>query len=317
MRRLISVFLFLTLAFPLGAQQLQLPMKEGSVKLAVIGDNGTGSGGQYETAQQLLSWRKAFPFDFVIMNGDNIYGGDKPKDFARKFEEPYKALLDAGVKFHAVLGNHDDPNQRYYKPYNMGGERYYSFKPRNGVRFFALDSNYMDAKQLDWLEKELKGSGSDWKICFFHHPIYSSGKTHGPDLELRQTIEPVFFRNGVNVVFMGHEHFYERIKPQNGIYYFISGAAGQLRRGNIRSTEITAKGFDEDNHFMLVEIAGDDLYFQTISRTGRTIDSGVIHRPGAKREVTEKTNGGDAGKGTARRPSGNSAGRTLRPAPPR
>ena len=44
---------------------------------------------------------------------------------------------------------------------------------------------------------------------------------------------------------------------------------------------MTAKGFDRDYHFMIVEIAGDDLYFQAISRTGQTVDSGVVHRPGA------------------------------------
>ena len=63
------------------------------------------------------------------------------------------------------------PNQRYYKPFNMNGERYYTFKKGNpGVRFFALDSNYMSREQLEWLEKELANSDSAWKIAFFHHP---------------------------------------------------------------------------------------------------------------------------------------------------
>ena len=64
------------------------------------------------------------------MMGDNMYGGDSAKDYDKKFEAPYKPLLDAGVKFYAALGNHDDPNQRFYKPFNMNGERYYTFKPR-------------------------------------------------------------------------------------------------------------------------------------------------------------------------------------------
>ena len=75
-------------------------------------------------------------------------------------------MLDAGVKFYAALGNHDNPNERFYKGFNMNGERFYTFKPKAGVRIFALDSNYMDPKQLEWLEKELAASGSDWKICF-------------------------------------------------------------------------------------------------------------------------------------------------------
>jgi 3',5'-cyclic AMP phosphodiesterase CpdA len=210
------------------------------------------------------------------MLGDNLYGREGPRDYEDKFERPYKALLDAGVKFYAALGNHDEPNQRFYKPFNMNGERYYSFRPKQGVRFFALDSNVMDQKQLDWLDKELAASGSDWKICFFHHPPYSSGSQHGSNVILREQLEPLFVKHGVAVVFTGHEHFYERIKPQKGVTYFIAGSSAKLRRGDIRSSPLTAKGFDDGYTFMLVEIAGDDMHFQTISHRGQTIDSGVI-----------------------------------------
>jgi len=196
----------------------------------------------------------------------------------KKFEVPYKPLLDGGVKFYASLGNHDDANQRFYELFNMNGKQYYSFKKGN-VRFFALDSNYMDPKQLAWLEEELKGSGSDWKVCFFHHPLYSSGGRHGSSTELRLLLEPLFVKYGVQVVFQGHEHFYERLRPQKGISYFTVGGSAKLRAGNIRQTELKAAGFDTDNSFMLVEIAGDELYFQTLSRTGATVDSGVIRRP--------------------------------------
>jgi hypothetical protein len=261
--------------------QLALPNQPDSLKFAVIGDSGTGSRQQYEVGAQMAKWHAQFPFEFVVMNGDNIYGDEDPEDFERKFELPYKALLDANVKFYASLGNHDEPNQRLYKHFNMNGQRYYTFRPKLGIRFFALDTNYMDRDQLAWLQQELSSSGSEWKICFFHHPLYSSGARHGPSLELRTLLEPLFIQHQVTLVLAGHEHFYERIKPQKGIYYFVSGAAGQLRRGNIRRSEQTAKGFDQDNHFILMEIAGDQLYFQTISRTGATIDSGMIQRPQA------------------------------------
>jgi 3',5'-cyclic AMP phosphodiesterase CpdA len=158
------------------------------------------------------------------MMGDNLYSGSGPKDYKKKFEEPYKALLDSGLKFYAALGNHDNTDERNYKPFNMGGQRYYTFKPKNGVRVFALDTNYMDQPQLRWLETELTASGSDWKIVFFHHPLYSSGGTHGSDYQLRAQLEPLFLKHGVDAVFSGHEHFYERIKPQKGIYYFTSAA---------------------------------------------------------------------------------------------
>ena len=176
-----------------------------------------------------------------------------------------------------MLGNHDSPNERFYKSFSMNGQKYYTYKKSN-VRFFALDSNYMDPQQISWLEKELQNSGSDWKICYLHHPLYSSGAFHGSSTELRLLLEPLFIKFGVQVVFAGHEHVYERVKPQNGICYFTEGASGSLRRGNLRKADLTAAGYDQDRSFMLVEIAGDELYFQTISRTGLTVDSGVVRR---------------------------------------
>src|SRR5690349_3386963 len=97
------------------------PRAEGSVRFAVIGDTG---------------------------------GRERPQDFVKKFELPYKPLHDLKIPFYASLGNHDDPNQRFYEPFNMKGQRYYTFE-KGGVRFFALDSNYMDQAQQDWLRKEL------------------------------------------------------------------------------------------------------------------------------------------------------------------
>src|SRR5882724_5223701 len=160
----------------LGAGEFRFPLAAASVRFAAIGDMGTGDAPQYETAQKFIDSRKDFPFDFVIMLGDNIYGGSKSRDFEKKFEVPYKPLLDAGVKFYACLGNHDNPNERLYKPFNMDGASYFTYKKGN-VRFFVLDSNYMDPKQLAWLDSQLKGAASaDWKICYFHHPLYSSGR---------------------------------------------------------------------------------------------------------------------------------------------
>src|SRR5262245_48514476 len=206
------------------APKLTLPMKDGSVRFAVIGDSGTGGSDQMRVAEQLAKAHHTYPFEFGVMMGDNMYGGEGPTDFVNKFEKPYRPLLDGGVKFYASLGNHDDPNQRFYKLFNMNGERYYTFKaPRGSVRFFALDSNYMDKAQLAWLEKELSASDSDWKIAFFHHPLYSSGEKHGSDTVLREQLEPLFLKYGVDLVLTGHEHFYERLKPQKGINYVILG----------------------------------------------------------------------------------------------
>jgi len=278
-KRLSPALIFASAFFWLAhADQFKFPLKSNSVRFAAIGDMGTGEKPQYQIAQQMIGVRQTFPFDFVITLGDNIYGGSGPKDFEKKFEEPYKPLLDAGVKFYASLGNHDNPNERLYKFFNMNGSSYYTFKKGN-VRFFALDSNYMDAKQLTWLEKQLKDAGNkDWKICFFHHTLYSTAKAHGSAVELRSLLEPMFIKYGVDAVFAGHDHVYERIHPQGGIYYFTEGSSGELRTGDLKRTSIEEKGFDADRTFMLIEISGDEMHFETLSRVGNLIDSGTLPR---------------------------------------
>ena len=255
-----------------------MPNRPGSVKFAVLGDFGDGSGGQMAMAAEMARVHERFPFEFVITVGDNIYGSERPQDFGRKFEQPYKPILDKGVKFFASLGNHDSPEQRYYKLFNMDGKLYYSF-PRQNVKFVALQSDYLEPEQLGWLQKELEGSREDWKIPYFHHPPYSSGGRHGSHVSQRQALEPLFVKHNVSVVFTGHDHIYERVRPQQGIVYFVAGSGGKLRGGDIdRSTGLTAVANASERAFVICEISGDELYFNAVSQSGRVIDSGVITR---------------------------------------
>jgi hypothetical protein len=255
---------------------LTLPNKQGNVRFMVVGDTGTGSNKQEQLAEIMLRYRQIFPFEFALMLGDNMYGSENAVDYKGKFENVYKPLLDQKVKFYATLGNHDDSNQRFYEFFNMDGQEYYRFTKGN-VAFYSLNSNYMDKKQIDWFNEKLAADTSTWKIAFFHHPPYSSGGAHGSDAKLREVVEPIFMKYGVNVVFAGHEHFYERIKPQHGIYYFISGAGGKLRQGDVKKdSPLTAKGYDADMSFMLIEIDDKEMHFQVVNRLGETVDSGVV-----------------------------------------
>ena len=273
-RRMVIGFLAAGLPSLLAAQDMKLPLQPNSVRFLVIGDAGTGDRGQNEVAAQIIRWHAEFPFTFAIMLGDNIYGKERPQDFAKKFEGPYRKLLDAGVKFHAALGNHDDPNQRYYKPFNLDGKRYRTFKEGN-ARFFILDSNYLDPEQVKWLEHELESSDSEWKIAYFHHPLYTTAR-RGPEVELRAILEPIFVKHGVDVVFAGHEHVYERFKPQKGIQHFLVGGAAKLRKGDTRRGPLTAATFDRDRSFMIAEIVDNKMFFQVVSRTGAVVDEGII-----------------------------------------
>lgn len=263
-------------ALAAGANEDAPPQDQKDIfRFGIIGDSGSGDEAQFRVAERLVEAHRHYPLDLVVMLGDNIYGREAPDEYVARFEKPYRELLDAGVPFYAALGNHDHPNQRFYREFNMDGKRYYTFKaPDESARFFALDTNYMDPEQRSWLKKQACGSSERWKIAFFHHPIYSSGAKHGSSTELRKILEPLFEECGIDVVLAGHDHFYERIKPQRDILYFVSGGAGKLRRGNIRKTDLTAAGFDEGFHFLVAEIVGGVMRFTALSEQGKVIDSG-------------------------------------------
>lgn len=274
-------------AADIGRDQLALPNEARSIKFAIIGDSGRGSKEQHEVAAQMVAYRQRFNFEFVLMAGDNIYEGPATEeDYRLKFEEPYKLLLERGVKFYAALGNHDDTNQIYYKPFNMEGRRYYTFVPPvdpitrwdTRVRFFALDSTYLTLEQIRWFEREVTESRAEWKIAFMHHPVYTAGRYSLAARGIRLALESTFVNGGVDVVFSGHEHIYSRANLQRGILYFVTGGAGSLREGDATPSNAIARSYDRDYHFMLAEITDEGFFFQAINRVGETIDAGVMRR---------------------------------------
>jgi hypothetical protein len=141
MCRLVVLFLLLgTATWPGAREEPQPGPTAARLKFAVIGDNGTGDQAEYDVGRQMTAARTTFPFEFVIMLGDNLYGS---QNLADKFEQPFGALIASGIQFYAALGNHDDPKNRSYRGWNMDGERYYTYVKRN-VRFFVLDTDEED-----------------------------------------------------------------------------------------------------------------------------------------------------------------------------
>jgi predicted MPP superfamily phosphohydrolase len=252
------------------------------MRFPIVGDFGTGDSDQIGIGKQMLETHRRSPFDFAVAAGDNIYPNGSGRYFTKHFEQPFAGLLKDRVSFHAVLGNHDvregRQDQCQYPLFNMGGRNYYSLKQGEGLLdLFMLDSTDCDAAQIGWAEQQLKDSAARWKLVVLHHPLYSSGKKHGSDLYLRAKLEPLFVRYGVNAVFSGHDHIYERTIPQQGIHYFVTGAGGENRRGGVNlKSPFRAASYDEDNHFMLIEAEHERITFQAISETGRIVDRGVI-----------------------------------------
>jgi 3',5'-cyclic AMP phosphodiesterase CpdA len=257
------------------------PAKD-SIKFLAIGDFGTGDDNQSEIAAQMFRDHKTSPLDFVIAVGDNIYPDGGGRHFVKKFERPYSGLIREGVPFHAVLGNHDVKDGRrdqcHYPLFNMNGQCYSTIKQGDGLaEFFMIDSTDFDMKQYSWLDDALKESAAKWKIAIFHHPIYSSAGEHGSSLGLRARIEPLLARYGVNVVISGHDHVYERVKPQQGVQYFVTGAGGKVRPGDVDlRSPFRAMSYDRDNHYLQMVIEDQQIGFQTITRAGAVIDRGAI-----------------------------------------
>ena len=258
------------------------------LSFAVIGDSGTGKAGQYAVARQMKKYRDQHEYNVVLMLGDNIYPNGSANNFKKKFELPYADLLKDGMRFFASLGNHDVRQgleaQLHYEKFNMSGRRYYSFTlDDNLIEFFALDSTLMNQQQLDWLAKRLKDSSARWKVAFFHHPLYSSAKRHGSQMELRKVLEPLFVRYQVNTVFSGHDHVYERIKPQQGVQYFVEGASGQLRKNGMRKkSELTAVSNDVAHSFLLVQVKAAEMQVEAIGEDGSVLDRVTIPQPTTK-----------------------------------
>lgn len=256
------------------ASLLPMPEIRGSTLFAAIGDSGSGDRAQSSVAEAMLAYfTNARRFPFVLMLGDNLYSDD----YADEFALPYKPLLDRGVKFYAVLGNHDREAQIHYKPFNMNDREYYSFD-RGNVRFAALNSNHPgDPEQAKWVDETFSNAGDKWRIVFFHHPLYSSSEHADEGRKVhRPVLEPVLVRNRINVAFNGHEHVYERVAPQQGVSYFVSGGAGRYLRS------VRPSAFDQvavsAHHFMVVEVAGDTMFFEAITPAQKILDCGVIYR---------------------------------------
>ena len=336
--RVTTLLLLLTLAASsLFAQQ--------RLTFAVAGDVGERGKPQLAISNQMNLYRRnGRPFQLVLLLGDNIYDDGIGKGFLEEFEKPFKALIDAGVRFQAVLGNHDIRKgaeaQINYPKFNMGGRRFYSFTSGDGlVEFFALDSSALSdeasdlvaanlnrlktqksravrsslfkaglldsaianseafltemrkakAEQIPWLQETLRASKARWKIVFLHHAIYSSAYKnlgHGRDgsvLKLRQLLTPIFFENNVDVVFAGHDHVVQKIKPQpapnssHKIYYITEGASAKLRKGDIDTTDpLHEWGEDMKYTFLLADLTPAELKIDVIDSTGKLLKSFVI-----------------------------------------
>ncbi len=266
------------------------------LRFAVFGDSGSGDANQIAVGSRL---GEADP-DLVIHTGDLIYENGEAENFNPRYFEPYTDIIDR-IPLYAALGNHDVRTlngqpflDALHLPHNnpAGTERYYSFEAAH-ARFIALDSNQSvspGSPMRAWLEAEL-ARPAGWKFVFFHHPPFSSA-LHTSDLNIRRDLEPLFIAGGVDVVFNGHDHVYERTFPlQNatpvnsneepdyvrpaGVVYVVTGGGGRPLYARTQVNGFTAR-FESVHHFVRVDLQDTTLALTAVRSDGVEFDSMTI-----------------------------------------
>ncbi len=198
--------------------------------LAVAGDVGD-SGNRLDTTGATMARIQAIQnYDDLLLLGDNVYWNGDPAKLPDTVFGPFSGLLDRGVGLLGVLGNHDVlDGHGDAQMAAMGMEGRYWAKAFDDLLLVGLDSNALDAEQVQWLERTLAASDATWKVVALHHPLYSAGY-QGSSTEVRRVLEPIFIANGVQLVLSGHDHDYQRSKVINGVTYIVSGAGSGTRR---------------------------------------------------------------------------------------
>ena len=244
-----------------------------------FGDFGDGGSDQLAVFDQLLEC----PAQLILMLGDVAYDSGTRAQLEDNLFSVYTPLMRSLPTF-PTSGNHEYETEDaaafrefFVLPENGGPdgrERWYSFD-WGSVHFVALDTEKVGPAQADWLEADLTANDLPWTVVYFHKPPYSSGM-HGSDMKVRSTFGPILEAHHVNLVLCGHDHDYERVLPQNGVYYVVAGGGGHDLR------DVGASGFtafsDTVLHFVAVTVEPERMIFHAIDATGREFDSLAIPR---------------------------------------
>jgi acid phosphatase type 7 len=256
---------------------------------AVVGDSGSGGKGQLAVAALL---ERLGP-DLALHTGDVVYPAGEERHYDRRFFAPYRNLIK-NVPLFPVLGNHDVRKgngaaflENFHPSLGSPGstKRYYSFDWGN-VHFVALDSELYHGdrdsspkEQRDFLVRDLAAARRRWRVASLHRSPYGSSR-HGGDEKVREDLEPLFVKYGVDLVFSGHDHVYERTMPIDGVTYVVSGGGGRrlYRAGKGERTACSKSA----HHAVLVRVDGGRLLLEAVEADGKVVDRFELYKPHAK-----------------------------------
>lgn len=253
------------------------------LRLAVVGDSGTASANEYAVVAQMLHWKP----ELLLHTGDIAYNSGTTEEFIMNHFVPYQALL-AEVPMYGSIGNHDYTTENA-APYETlfelpkkasGTEQYYSFN-YDDIHIVSLNTNlpYTEGSEMyTWLEDDLADAQSKrWTIVFFHQPPYSSGD-HGSTVDMQTTIVPLFEQYGVDVVFNGHDHNYERSAVVNGVRYIVTGGGGSTNLYEQANLDLNpySEYFNAVYHFLGVTISNNSIKIKAIDSNGQIFDTVTV-----------------------------------------
>lgn len=248
-------------------------------RLAITGDTGMRNDAVEVTAKQmqLESEREGEPYDALVILGDMIYPDGNADLTDASITEPFARILEDAVLV-PVLGNHDVQSGEGREIMDrLGRDTDWYVQKVGPVRLIVLDSNRVGNKeQMTWLRgvPADKQPADTWTIAVMHHPAYSAGE-HGSSMNVRRAWSPLLEEAGVPLVLAGHDHDYQRSKPQNGITYVISGGGSKLRdTGREDFTAVSASIL----HYLDLLVYDDRLEGRAIDHDGELIDSFTIRR---------------------------------------
>jgi tetratricopeptide (TPR) repeat protein len=260
--------------------------KDSPFRFAVYGDNKSGPFNHEKNANLIASKKP----DFVLHNGDLVNRGYVYKQWELLFFNPTRKLLPS-IPMYPVLGNHERHADYYFKYFSLpNNEVFYSFDYGNAhfIMLDPADDDFLtankDAGQLKWLINDLEENKAEWTIVNFHYPPFTAGGNYYKNyrIKLKNLIHPIFEKYGVDIVFSGHDHDYERTYPivsKNGkhpVTYVVAGNGGTSMRyvGKREWTLYSERVFG----FVLININGSKLHFQSININDEVIDEFVLDK---------------------------------------
>jgi predicted phosphodiesterase len=263
------------MTFPTGFKTAPSADSTEPIRFLAFGDSGGGGADQYALLDQMYT----VPYDLMIHTGDIAYDDGTIDQYEENVFGVYADLF-RNIPLFPAAGNHDYRTLRgapFREVFNLpgdSGEQWYSYD-WGRVHFVSIDTEADFKTQAEWLDKDLAATKLPWKIVYMHRPMYSSGH-HGSHYDLRALLEPVMQKHGVQLVLAGHDHNYERVKPQHGITHVVTGGGGVGTRA-VGKSSFTAISEDVI-HFVQVEVLQDELILHAIDGMGREFDSVVVPR---------------------------------------